>query len=63
LKAVFIHPQNNSYPLFTLEVQDIGMSYKKRCDCDQINAKLKNLLVFDNTNYPQTLDPLVQYMP
>jgi len=44
-------------------VQDIGMSYKKRCDCDQINAKLKNLLVFDNTNYPQTLDPLVQYMP
>jgi len=61
LKAVFILPDNNSYPLFTLEVQTIKLTYQKRCDCDQVNAELKNFLVYDNVNYPNTLDPQKQY--
>jgi hypothetical protein len=47
--------------LFTLEVQTIELTYQKRCDCDQVNAELKNFLVYDNVNYPNTLDPHKQY--
>jgi hypothetical protein len=61
MKSVFVHPQNNSYPIFTLEVQRISMDYRKRCDCDQINARLSNFLIYDNTNYPNTLDPFALY--
>jgi len=52
---------NNTYPVFTLEVETIGVTYNKRCDCDQVNANLKNFLIFDNTKYPNTLDPFKLY--
>jgi hypothetical protein len=31
--------------------------YEKKCDCDKIEIKIKNLQVLDNTSYPRTLDP------
>ncbi len=37
------------------------MKYEKKCDCDNIEIKIKNLQVLDNTNYPKTLDPRKVY--
>ena len=61
LKAVFIHPDNNSYPIFSIIVQETGVDYWKKCDHDQINLRVCNLQVFDNTCYPDTLNPSEQY--
>ena len=60
-KAVFIHPDNNTYPIFSIEVQKTGVDYWKKCDHDQINLNVKNLQVFDNTHYPETLNPRDEY--
>lgn len=62
MRSVFIHPQNHSYPIFTLELQKLRMSYEKKCDCDNIEIKIKNLQVHDNTNYPNTLSPKQIYL-
>ena len=42
LKAIFIHPDNNSYPIFSIEVQETIVDYWKKCDHDQINLKVRN---------------------
>ena len=62
LKAVFIHPDNNTYPIFSIVVQETGVDYWKKCDHDQINLRVSNLQVFDNTCYPNTLNPSQQYL-
>lgn len=36
--------------------------YEKKCDCDKIEIKIRNLQVLDNTNYPKTLDPRKIYL-
>lgn len=36
--------------------------YEKKCDCDKIQIKIKNLQILDNTNYPKTLDPRKIYL-
>lgn len=61
LESVFIHPDNNSYPIFSIKVEETNVDYWKKCDHDQINLKVKNLQIFDNTSYPQTLDPVQRY--
>ena len=61
LKSVFIHPDNNSYPIFSIIVQETGVDYWKKCDHDQLNLRVRNLQVFDNTSYPDTLNPTENY--
>ena len=34
LKAVFIHPDNNTYPIFSIEVKKTMVDYWKKCDHD-----------------------------
>ena len=59
LKAVFIHPDNNTNPIFSIIVQQTMVDYWKKCDHDEINLLVKNLQVFDNTSYPDTFDPFL----
>ena len=58
LKSVFIHPDNNTYPMFSAIVQETTVDFMSKCDYDQIDVKVKNMQVFDNTAYPETLDPI-----
>ena len=37
------------------------MDFFKKCDYSQVNVKVQNMQVFDNTNYPKTLSPRVAY--
>lgn len=57
LKTVMLHPHNSSYPIFTVELNKFGMGYVKKCDCDHVDLTIENLQVFDNTDFPNTLDP------
>ena len=62
VEAFFIHPDNNTYPIFSIKVGKTDVDYWKKSDHDQIMLKVKNLEVFDNTNYfVKTLDPETQY--
>ena len=61
LKAVFIHPDNNTYPIFSAAVWQAGVEYGKKCDASRIHIVVQNVQVLDCTNYPETLDPAVQY--
>ena len=62
MKAVFIHPDNNTYPIFSATVKQTSVKYMKKYDHDQVNIKIKNVQVFDTTRYPFTLDPAVKYL-
>jgi hypothetical protein len=57
LRAVFIHPLNSTYPIFSIVVQTTEAGYAKKIDCDRVNVNIQNLQVFDNTCYPNSLDP------
>ena len=57
LRAVFIHPLNNTYPIFSVVVKTTEVGYAKKIDCDRVNVNIQNLQVFDNTCYPDSLDP------
>ena len=59
LKSVFVHPDNNTYPIFSIVVKETGVDYWKKCDHDRIHLQVQNLQVFDNTHYPNTLDPKI----
>jgi len=61
LKAIFIHPENNTYPIFSIIVQKTVVNYAKKVDHDEINLVVQNLQVFDQTKYPETLDPFIEY--
>ena len=37
------------------------MGYWKKCDCDKIKIEVMNLQIYDNSNYPDTLDPNKEY--
>ena len=61
IEAIAIHPDNNTYPIFSLNVQETSVDYMKKCDYSQIDVKIQNVQLFDNTQYPNTLDPSLQY--
>ena len=34
LEAIFIHPDNNTYPIFSIIVKETGVNYQKKVDHD-----------------------------
>ena len=42
LKSVFIHPFNNTYPIFTLHVNQADVDVAIKCDCTKLNVNLQN---------------------
>lgn len=61
IKFVCIHPQNNSFPIFTKKIDQLSVLYDSFQDHDKLTGKLGNFRVYDNTNYPRTLDPYKNY--
>lgn len=61
LKAIFIHPENNTYPIFSAIVQKTDVNYAKKVDHSEVNLVVQNVQVFDKTSYPTTLDPTTIY--
>lgn len=52
-----IHPQNDSYPVFTAHVERLQFEFSMLQDHDLYRIRLGNFRLLDNTNYPNTLDP------
>jgi hypothetical protein len=61
MKLVLIHPLNCTYPIATIAVGDTIFNYSMFYDHDICDGKLGNLKIFDNTSYPETLDPTTLY--
>ena len=58
---VCIHPNNDTYPIFTVILDQTVIDYRAMFDHDEIDVKMGNLQIKDNTNYPRTIDPTVRY--
>ena len=56
IDIVCIHPQNDSYPIITKKIDKMELLYDSMFDHDVFNGNIGNFRVFDNTNYPRTLD-------
>ena len=62
LEAYFIHPENNTYPVFLVKLGSTVVEFNSKCDHDEIELLIQNLEAFDCTNYAEgTLDPREQY--
>ena len=51
LEAFFVHPDNNTYPIFSTKVGQTVVDFRSKCDYDELEFAIDNLQVFDNTNY------------
>jgi hypothetical protein len=61
IKIVCIHPQNDSFPVFTKKFDQLKITYNSFQDHDSFEGQMGNFRVLDNTNYPRTLDPFKNY--
>ena len=61
LKLVCIHPQNDSYPVFTAKAESIEFDYSMFRDHDTYSGHLGRFKLLDNTRYPNTLSPKANY--
>lgn len=63
LRIVFIHPDNHSYPIFSLNMKKMDLQYLKCYDHEKVGMTVGNLQIFDCMNYPHTLNPETVYQP
>lgn len=61
VSLVALHAQNDSYPVFSLQVEQWDMDYRELHDHDEFSIKLGAFRLCDTTNYPNTLDPRRSY--
>ena len=57
IKIVCIHPQNDSFPVFTKKFDKLRINYDSYQDHDTFVGQIGNFRVLDNTSYPRTLNP------
>ena len=57
LKIVLIHPINQTYPIFTMSFGKFELDYQMYYDHDLYRGSIGDFRIYDNTNYPLTLDP------
>ena len=43
LEAFFIHPDNSTYPVFSIKVGHTAVDYRSKCDHDEIELMVKDL--------------------
>jgi hypothetical protein len=58
---VCVHPNNDTYPVFSIKLNDMQVKYMSKFDHDEVDVQMGNLQIIDHTCYPQTLDPSKQY--
>ena len=61
LNMICMHPQNDSYPIFSLHADGMSHDMDMKFDHDDHVLKIVNFRLDDNSNYPRTLDPTVIY--
>ena len=63
LKLMCLHPQNDSYPIFSANLAAFSIDIDKFFDHDTYGITIKTLELVDHTEYPNTLDPENVYSP
>lgn len=61
MDLVCIHPVNDTYPIFTVTLDQLNVEYDSKFDHDEVGVQMKSLGITDHTEYPQTKDPRVVY--
>jgi hypothetical protein len=61
VKIIGIHPQNSSYPILTAKASEMNLNFDMHQDHDHYIGFMSDFSVFDNTSYPYTLDPTINY--
>ena len=61
LNIVCMHPQNDSYPIFTAHADGMSHEMDMKFDHDDHVLKLASFKLDDHSNYPKTLDPTIVY--
>lgn len=61
LNIVCIHPNNDTYPIFTIQLTKKQLEFKSMIDHDEVRMKMGNMSICDNTHYPRTFDPTLTY--
>ena len=56
-----LHPQNDTYPIFSACSDNFSFDYSMMFDHDEHSLVMQTLEVLDHTQYPNTLDPTVEY--
>lgn len=56
-----LHPQNDSYPIFSAVSENFTYDYNMLFDHDTHQLTMQTLELLDHTLYPNTLDPTMQY--
>lgn len=57
LNITLIHPINHTYPISTMKLGLFEMDYVQSFDHDEFKGSIADIRMFDNTNYPLTIDP------
>ena len=58
---VCLHPANNTYAMFTVVLSFLENAVMIGGGEKELILSVKNLQIFDNTQFPETLDPEVAY--
>lgn len=61
LTLLAIHPQNDTYPLFTFQISNFGLYFGMHVDHDSYRASVDSFKILDHTMSPNTLDPSKDY--
>ena len=61
LQIMCLHPQNDNYPICTISSDNFSFDYNMMFDHDTHALVMQTLEVIDHTQYPNTLDPTVEY--
>lgn len=56
-----LHPDNTDYPIGKWRLSNFYLGFLKYDDQSEINIKIKDLQLFDTTEFPNTLDPSKTY--
>lgn len=56
LKIKCLHPNNYTYPIFSIVLSSKTVKYDSKFDHDEIEVTMDDLQLIDHTNYPNTLN-------
>jgi len=57
IEIALLHPAHNDYAFMTLEFGETDFNYEMHYDHDYYKGKMGKFRIFDNTDWPQTVNP------
>lgn len=61
LTLVAMHPQNDTYPIFSAQIDLFRFNFNMHFDHDVHEILMHSIAISDHTCYPKTLDPATRY--